>query len=72
MFWGEGGFLEDLGDGGPAGDASVSSGAGEVFGSEGVAAVTWVLGGLGGGSEGARASGRRVVTDFLCLDLGEG
>lgn len=64
--------MEDLGDGGPTGDTSVSSWAEEALLSEGVAVVTWVLGGLGGGSEGVRASGRRVFADFLCLDLGEG
>lgn len=75
MFWEEGvvmGILEDLGDGGFAGDTSERGRTEGVLWIEGVAAVTWGLGGLGSGSEEAVASGRRGLADFLCLDLGEG
>lgn len=61
--------MEDLGDGGDTSDGGRTE---EVLWTEGAAAVTWELEGLSGGSEEARASGRRGLADFLCLDLGEG
>lgn len=75
MFWVEGviiGALEDLGDGGFAGDTSERGRTEEALWIEGVAAVSCAFGGLGSGSGEARASRRRGFDDFLCLDLGEG
>ena len=72
MFWIEGVIMEDFGDGGFAGDTSERSRTEEALWTEGVAAVSGELGGLGSGSEEARASGKTGSDDFLCLDLGEG
>ncbi len=67
--FGEGGVLEDLGDGG---DTSEGGRTAEALWTEGAAAVTWELGGFGSMSEEERVSGGRGLADFLCLDLGEG
>lgn len=62
--------MEDLGDGGFAGNTSERGGTEEALWVEGVAAVSCEPGGLGSGSE--EASVRRGLDDLLCLDLGEG
>lgn len=75
MFWEEGvimGASEDLGDGGFTGDTSERGRTEEALWIEGVVSGSWELGVLSSGSEEARASGRRGLDVFLCLDLGEG
>lgn len=72
VFWEEGVTVEDLGDGGFAGDASGAGRTEEALWVEGAAATTWELGGLSSRSEEERTSGRNGLTNFLCLVLGEG
>lgn len=72
---GDGGLImgvsEDLGNGGPV-DTSERGRTEEALWTEGVAAVTWVLGALGCGSGKAGGSERTGFDNFLCFDLGEG
>lgn len=60
MIWEDGvimGILEDLGDGGFAGATSERGRTEEALWTDGAAAVTWEVGGLGSSSEETRASG---------------